>query len=68
LVPPENGRRIAARIPNARLEMIPRASHIFPTDQTEAAHRAMLEFLNAHANNRRQLQNGIIPASSQRIC
>ena len=51
LVPPENSRRIAARIPNARLEMIPRASHIFPTDQTEAAHRAMLEFLNAHANN-----------------
>jgi 3-oxoadipate enol-lactonase len=67
LVPPENGRRIAARLPNARLEMIPRASHIFPTDQTEVAHRAMLEFLNAHADNQQRPQNGGIRATSQRI-
>jgi pimeloyl-ACP methyl ester carboxylesterase len=67
LVPPENGRRIAARLPNARLEMIPRASHIFPTDQTEVAHRAMLEFLNAHANNQQRPQNGGIHATSQII-
>jgi len=54
LVPPENGRRIAARIPNAQLVMIPRASHIFPTDQQEAAHRAMLDFLAAQTNAPRQ--------------
>jgi 3-oxoadipate enol-lactonase len=68
LIPPENGRRIAARIPNARLVMIPRASHIFPTDQKEAAHRAMLDFLSAHANHPRQPQGGSIRTASRKIC
>jgi len=45
LVPPENGRRIAKLIEGARLVMLPRASHIFPTDQPEAAHQAILRFL-----------------------
>jgi len=47
LVPPGNGKLIAERIPGAKLVMLPNASHIFPTDQTEAAHRAILEFLAA---------------------
>jgi 3-oxoadipate enol-lactonase len=64
LIPPENGRRIAARMPNARLEIIPRASHIFATDQTEAAHHAMLDFLDTQENNQRQPRNGVIRASS----
>lgn len=70
LVPPENGRRIAARIPNATLVMIPHASHIFPTDQTEAAHRTILDFLAAHVNNQRQRQpqGGAIRTASQKIC
>jgi pimeloyl-ACP methyl ester carboxylesterase len=46
LVPPANGRLIAERIPGAKLVMIPNASHIFSTDQPEAAHRAVLEFLS----------------------
>jgi pimeloyl-ACP methyl ester carboxylesterase len=46
LVPPGNGKLIADRIPDARLVMIPHASHLFLTDQTEAAHRAILEFLH----------------------
>jgi 3-oxoadipate enol-lactonase len=45
LVPPENGRRIASLISSARLVMLPGASHIFPTDQPEAAHQAILSFL-----------------------
>src|SRR5262249_7568172 len=45
LVPPENGRMIAELIPNARLVMLPEASHIFMTDQPEASHRAVLNFL-----------------------
>lgn len=49
LVPPANARIIAERIPGAKLVMIPRASHLFLTDQTEAAHRVILEFLNAQA-------------------
>ena len=51
LVPPGNGKLIAERIPGARLVMIPHASHLFLTDQTEAAHRAILEFLNAQAGS-----------------
>jgi len=45
LVPPGNGKLIASRIPGAKLVMIPHASHIFATDQTEATHRAVLGFL-----------------------
>jgi 3-oxoadipate enol-lactonase len=46
LVPPGNGELIAARIPGAKLVIIPHASHIFTTDQPEIAHRAVLEFLD----------------------
>jgi pimeloyl-ACP methyl ester carboxylesterase len=49
LVPAANGRLIAERIPGARLVMLPRASHIFMTDQPAAAHHAQMEFLSAHA-------------------
>jgi pimeloyl-ACP methyl ester carboxylesterase len=47
LVPPANARLIAERIPDAKLVLIPHASHIFETDQPAAAHRAILEFLAA---------------------
>ena len=45
LVPAENGRVIAAAIPNATLVMLPHASHIFFTDQIEASTQAILSFL-----------------------
>ena len=45
LVPPGNGKLIAQRIPGAKLVTIPRASHIFSTDQPDKAHHAVLEFL-----------------------
>jgi 3-oxoadipate enol-lactonase len=51
LVPPANGKLIAARIPNAKLVLIPRASHILATDQPEATHRAVLEFLSEQRNH-----------------
>jgi pimeloyl-ACP methyl ester carboxylesterase len=54
LVPPENARRIAAKIPSAKLVMLPHASHIFTTDQTEAAHHAILEFLGGQATRKRE--------------
>ncbi len=50
LVPPGNAKLIADKINGAKLVMIPRASHIFATDQPEVAHRAVLEFLSAHGN------------------
>lgn len=45
LVPPGNGQLIAARISGAQLILIPRAGHIFFTDQPATAHKAALEFL-----------------------
>ncbi len=47
LVPPGNGELIAARIPGAQLVLLERASHLFSTDQPEAAQRAIFEFLAA---------------------
>jgi 3-oxoadipate enol-lactonase len=47
LVPPENGRIIAKAIPGSRLVMIPRASHIFFTDQFQASSAALLSFLDS---------------------
>lgn len=49
LVPPANGALIADRVPGAKLVMIPHAGHLFLTDQTEAAHSIILEFLNTQA-------------------
>jgi 3-oxoadipate enol-lactonase len=45
LIPPANGRLIAERIPGAKLVLIPRASHIFETDQPGVASHAILEHL-----------------------
>jgi 3-oxoadipate enol-lactonase len=52
LIPAENGRLIAARIPGAKLVLIPNAGHIFATDQTATAHAAILEFLGAQATRK----------------
>jgi 3-oxoadipate enol-lactonase len=48
LVPAGNGKLIAQSIAGAKLLMLPNASHIFTTDQPEAAQRAILEFLAAN--------------------
>ncbi|MGD1211514.1 MAG: alpha/beta fold hydrolase [Candidatus Acidiferrales bacterium] len=56
LVPPANGTLIAGRIRGAELVMIPRASHIFPTDQPDAAHQAVLEFLAAQRNRKQRTE------------
>lgn len=45
LIPPENGRQIARLIDRAKLLMIANASHIFPTDQPQISHQAILSFL-----------------------
>ena len=51
LIPPGNANLIAERIPGAKLVMIPHASHLFLTDQTEVSHRAILQFLKEHAGS-----------------
>jgi len=49
LVAPGNAGLIAERIPGAKLLMIPHASHLFLTDQTEVSLHAILQFLNERA-------------------
>jgi pimeloyl-ACP methyl ester carboxylesterase len=46
LVPPENGRIIADRIPGAELVMIPNANHVLMTDQPEHVSEVLLEWLD----------------------
>jgi pimeloyl-ACP methyl ester carboxylesterase len=45
LIPAAAGRLVSQRIPRSQFVMIPRASHIFPTDQPEATKRELLGFL-----------------------
>ena len=52
LVPAGNGRLIADRIPGAKLVLIPHASHIFLTDQSQIAHQAILNFLEAQSERK----------------
>jgi pimeloyl-ACP methyl ester carboxylesterase len=49
LIPSANARLIAGRIRGAKLVMIPRASHLFFTDQEEVANRTIMDFLTAHS-------------------
>ena len=49
LVPAENGKLIAQRISGSKIVMIPHASHIYSTDQPDAAHKLVLEFLSAQS-------------------
>jgi len=51
-----NGKLIAQRIPGAKLVVLPHASHIFPTDQTEAANRAILDFLAVQVEQPQQMR------------
>ncbi len=52
LVPPQNGRIVAARIPGARFHLVPNAGHILITDQPEACTELMLQFLAEQAFTR----------------
>jgi 3-oxoadipate enol-lactonase len=51
LIPAANGKLIAGRIPQAKLVMIPRASHIFHTDQPKMTHETVLDFLSAQSRS-----------------
>jgi pimeloyl-ACP methyl ester carboxylesterase len=51
LIPRGNANLIAERIPGAKVVMIPHASHLFFTDQTEVSHYAILQFLKEQAGS-----------------
>jgi pimeloyl-ACP methyl ester carboxylesterase len=48
MVPPANGRLLAALIPGARLIELPGAAHLYPTDEPDAD-REVAAFLTADA-------------------
>jgi pimeloyl-ACP methyl ester carboxylesterase len=50
LIPPQNGRVVASRIPGAKFYLIPGAGHILMTDQPEICLELMLDFLGRHAS------------------
>jgi pimeloyl-ACP methyl ester carboxylesterase len=45
LVPPENGRVIAGRVPGAELVVIPNANHVLMTDQPEHVSKVLVDWL-----------------------
>jgi pimeloyl-ACP methyl ester carboxylesterase len=46
LVPPENGRIIAGRIPGAELVMVPNANHLLMTDRPGHVSKVLGEWLD----------------------
>jgi 3-oxoadipate enol-lactonase len=48
LVPPENGRRLAERIPGAEHVTVPDANHLLMTDQPEQVQKVLLDWLDRH--------------------
>jgi pimeloyl-ACP methyl ester carboxylesterase len=45
VVPPGNAELLAAKLPNARIEILPNAGHFFPFEAPEEANRAITRFL-----------------------
>ena len=45
VVPPGNAELLAAKLPNARVEILPNAGHVFPFETPEAANRVIIDFL-----------------------
>ena len=49
LIPPANGELLAKTIRGAKLVLLDHASHLFLTDQTDAAEKVILEFLSSNS-------------------
>ena len=45
VVPPGNAELLASKMPNARIEILPNAGHVFPFETPAAANRAIIDFL-----------------------
>ena len=50
LVPPENGKIVASRIPGAKFRLVPEAGHILTTDQPGICQEMILDFLKEVSN------------------
>jgi pimeloyl-ACP methyl ester carboxylesterase len=49
LVPPENSRRLAARVPHAELAIVERAGHVFMCERPAATNQILLEWFGRHS-------------------
>jgi pimeloyl-ACP methyl ester carboxylesterase len=45
VVPPGNAELLAARLPNAQIQLLPNAGHFFPFETPQAANQAIIDFL-----------------------
>ncbi len=63
LVPPENASILATLIPGAKLVLLERASHIFPTDQPEQTQSELLDFLMAPDSDQAPVARQSIPTN-----
>jgi pimeloyl-ACP methyl ester carboxylesterase len=50
VIPVENGRRLAERIPGAELVLLEGAGHLYHSEQADEADRAVLDFVRRHAD------------------
>ncbi len=55
LIPPANAKLLAKRLPDARTAILPRAGHVFTTDQAELANATALAFLLEMEDGQRTL-------------
>ena len=46
LIPPENAKILAERIPDARMSAIDDGGHLFPIEQPQQFNEAVIEFLD----------------------
>lgn len=51
VVPAENSRRLAAKLPHAQLVIFPKAGHLFLVEQSEKVNRVILDFLQGGASH-----------------
>jgi pimeloyl-ACP methyl ester carboxylesterase len=50
LIPTENGRRLAERIPGAELVLLEGAGHVYHSERADEADRVVLDFVRRHAD------------------
>ncbi|MFL6465280.1 MAG: alpha/beta fold hydrolase [Bryobacteraceae bacterium] len=67
MLPPQNGRIVASRIPGARFELIANAGHILMTDQPETTIRHLLRFLQQVSGNQKSQSAGIAAHANEDI-
>ena len=67
VLPPDNGRIVASRIPHARFVLIPHAGHVFITDQPELTIQCLLQFLQEVSGGRQGQEAGVAAHANEEV-